>query len=43
MRGDGDGNGPWVFVVDGDGVITHRFDNVANDAMLDAAIQEVLA
>lgn len=43
VRGNGDGNEPWVFVVDADGVITHRFDNVANQAVLDAAIQEVLA
>ncbi len=43
LRGNGDGNEPWVFVVDADGVITHRFDNVANQTVLDAAIQEVLA
>lgn len=42
LRGNGDGNEPWVFVVDADGVITHRFDNVANQTVLDAAIQEVL-
>lgn len=43
LRGDGDGNEPWVFVVDANGIITYRFDNVANAAVLDAAIQEVLA
>lgn len=43
LRGNGDGNEPWVFVVDANGVITHRFDNVANQTVLDAAIQEVLA
>ncbi|MGH3371844.1 MAG: hypothetical protein ACRDPR_17775 [Nocardioidaceae bacterium] len=42
LRGDGDGNEPWVFVVDADGTISHRFDNVANETVLDAAIQEVL-
>ncbi len=42
LRGNGDGNEPWVFVVDADGIISHRFDNVANEAVLDAAIQEVL-
>ncbi|MBA2280043.1 MAG: hypothetical protein H0W25_02270 [Acidimicrobiia bacterium] len=40
-RGDG-GNEPWVFVVDADGIISHRFDNVANQAALDAAIEELL-
>lgn len=35
-------NEPWVFVVDGAGKITHRFDNVASDAELENAVAEVL-
>lgn len=38
-----DGAEPWVFVVDHQGVITHRFDNVATDAELLAAVAETLA
>jgi len=38
-----DGGEPWVFVVDTDGIITHRFDNVATDAELLAATNEVLS
>lgn len=34
---------PWVFLVGSDGVITHRFDNVASEAELSAAIADVLA
>ena len=37
------GREPWTFVVGADGIITHRFDNVATDAELEGAIQEVLA
>ncbi|MGI8793184.1 MAG: hypothetical protein ACR2H3_08410 [Acidimicrobiales bacterium] len=33
---------PWVFVVDATGKITHRFDNVATDAELSAAVAAVL-
>jgi len=32
---------PWVFVVGGDGRITHRFDNVATDAELEQAVSDV--
>jgi hypothetical protein len=39
---DTDGAEPWVFVVDSDGIVTHRFDNVATDAELRAAVAEVL-
>ena len=42
LQGEGGGNEPWIFVVDAGGMITHRFDNVVNDALLDAAVQEVL-
>lgn len=41
-RDGGDGREPWVFVVDRDGIITHRFDNLANDDELEAAAQDVL-
>lgn len=34
---------PWVFVVGRDGVITHRFDNVATEPELNRAIAEVVA
>lgn len=40
---DGEGNEPWTFVVDADGIITHRFDNFANEAVLEQAIEETLA
>ncbi|HEX9683511.1 MAG TPA: hypothetical protein VGA13_10540 [Acidimicrobiales bacterium] len=40
---DTDGREPWVFVVDHAGIITHRFDNVATDAELAAAVEETLA
>jgi hypothetical protein len=32
---------PWVFVVDRDGRITHRFDNIATDEELRAAVEQV--
>jgi hypothetical protein len=38
-----DATEPWVFVVGRDGRITHRFDNVATEAELRAAIAEVTA
>ena len=38
----GGGNEPWVFVVDGDGTITRRFDNVATRALIEDAIKETL-
>ena len=37
------GREPWVFVVGADGIVTHRFDNVAADAELEAAVRDVLA
>ena len=39
---DTDAREPWVFVIDSDGIISHRFDNVATDAELLAATEEVL-
>lgn len=38
-----DAREPWVFVVGRDGRITHRFDNVATDAELEAGVRDVLA
>lgn len=38
-----DAREPWVFVVGRDGRVTHRFDNVATDAELEAAVQDLLA
>lgn len=43
QQDDGEGNEPWAFVVDGTGIITHRFDNFANEAVLERAIEETLA
>lgn len=40
---DTDGAEPWVFVIDRQGTITHRFDNVATDAEMLAAVEETLA
>lgn len=37
----GDAKEPWVFTVGRDGVIVDRFDNVASDAELDAAVQRI--
>ncbi len=37
-----DGREPWVFVIDADGVITRRFDNVATDAELLAAVESLI-
>lgn len=42
LQGEAGGNEPWVFVVDANGVIAERFDNVANADALEAAIQRVL-
>ncbi|MDP8975816.1 MAG: hypothetical protein M3N28_05510 [Actinomycetota bacterium] len=39
---DGDGSEPWTFVVDSDGLVKHRFDNVASDGELEAAVRQVL-
>lgn len=36
------GGEPWVFVIDADGIIVERFDNVASDAELLAAVESVL-
>lgn len=33
---------PWVFVIDRDGIIVKRFDNVASETELNDAVQEVL-
>jgi hypothetical protein len=42
VDGDAQGNEPWTFVVGSDGLIKYRFDNVAGDGELDAAIRQVL-
>ena len=39
---DTDGAEPWVFVVNADGIITRRFDNVATDAELLDAVEVTL-
>ena len=39
--GRGDLVEPWVFVIGRDGIITHRFDNIAGDAELRAAVDVV--
>jgi hypothetical protein len=36
------GGEPWVFVIDGDGIIVQRFDNVASEAELLAAVEDSL-
>lgn len=38
-----EGGEPWVFVVDSDGIIVQRFDNVASETELEAAVEAVLA
>jgi hypothetical protein len=40
--GLGDTQEPWVFVVGRDGLVKQRFDNVANDADLEAAVKAVI-
>lgn len=42
QREDGEANEPWTFVVGRDGIITHRFDNVASDEELAGAVAQVL-
>jgi hypothetical protein len=43
IRRDGaDGNEPWVFVIDGNGIVRHRFDNAANERVVEAAVDDVL-
>ncbi|MPY94948.1 MAG: hypothetical protein GEV08_18385 [Acidimicrobiia bacterium] len=37
-----DAREPWVFVVGRDGLIRERFDNVATDAELEAAVQTAI-
>lgn len=37
------GGEPWVFVVDEDGIIVQRFDNVASEAELEAAVETLLS
>ncbi len=39
--GTHEGNEPWVFVVDRNGMIVERFDNVASDADLRAAVNRI--
>ena len=41
--GRGDLLEPWVFVIGRDGTISHRFDNIATDAELQAAVDAVTA
>lgn len=38
----GDGNEPWTFTIGSDGLIKRRFDNVATDDELEAAVRELL-
>ena len=38
-----EGGEPWVFVIDADGIIVQRFDNVASESELEAAVETVLA
>jgi len=40
--GDAQGSEPWTFVVGSDGLVKYRFDNVASEGELDAAIRQVL-
>lgn len=42
-EGSQDATEPWVFVVGRDGIITDRWDNVASDQDLEAAIQRTIA
>lgn len=34
---------PWVFLIDGTGTIVERWDNVANEGQIEAAVQRLLA
>ena len=36
-------NEPWVFVVDSEGIVTHRFEGVLDGAELAAALDRVTA
>lgn len=38
-----DATEPWVFVLNGSGTITHRFDNIATDSELESAVNESLS
>lgn len=38
----GDGTEPWVFVINSDRIIVDRFDNVANEQLIEAAVQRAL-
>ena len=38
-----DGNEPWVFVIDANGIIRYRFDNIANQILVEGAVQDVLS
>ena len=42
LRNGGDGTEPWVFIIDTAGIIVDRFDNVANEQLIEAAVQQVL-
>jgi hypothetical protein len=42
LAGGAEGREPWVFVIDKTGNVSARFDNVVNEADLDAAIAAVL-
>jgi len=42
VDGDAEGSEPWTFVVGSDGLIKYRFDNVAGEGELEAAIRQVL-
>lgn len=42
-KGSGEPNEPWVFLVGKDGKVLRRWDNVASDAEVASAVQEVLA
>ncbi|MBW3555740.1 MAG: hypothetical protein KY454_02260 [Actinobacteria bacterium] len=42
-EGGGDTQEPWVFLVGGDGIVRQRFDNVVSDAVLEAAVAELVA
>lgn len=42
LRDGAEGNEPWVFVINRDGIIRHRFDNIANEDQIEAAVAEVL-
>lgn len=39
INGSGEGNEPWVFLIDGEGTIVERWDNVANADLLRNALE----